>query len=72
MPEWVHKEIYDIDTKIRELKWTIYYDLDAGIIFNAKIGYSDINKLYIRIHDTYLQGQNEKDISILLDRDLSL
>jgi hypothetical protein len=26
MPEWVHKEIYDIDTKIRELKWTIYDD----------------------------------------------
>ena len=26
MPKWVHKEIYDIDTKIRELKWTIYDD----------------------------------------------
>jgi hypothetical protein len=27
MPEWVQKEIYDIDSKISELKWTIY---DAG------------------------------------------
>jgi hypothetical protein len=26
IPEWVQKEIYDIDTKIRELKWTIYDD----------------------------------------------
>jgi hypothetical protein len=25
-PEWVHKEIYDLDTKIRELKWTVYND----------------------------------------------
>jgi hypothetical protein len=24
IPEGVQKEIYDIDTKIRELKWTIY------------------------------------------------
>jgi len=24
IPESVHKEIYDIDTKISELKWTIY------------------------------------------------
>jgi hypothetical protein len=26
IPEWVQKEIYDIETKIRELKWTIYDD----------------------------------------------
>jgi len=26
IPEGVQKEIYDIDTKIRELKWTIYDD----------------------------------------------
>jgi hypothetical protein len=26
IPELVQKEIYDIDTKIRELKWTIYDD----------------------------------------------
>ena len=26
IPEWVQKEIYDIDTKISELKWTIYDD----------------------------------------------
>jgi hypothetical protein len=26
IPEWVEKEIYDIDTKIRELKWTLYDD----------------------------------------------
>jgi hypothetical protein len=26
MPEWVQKEILDIDTKISELKWTIYDD----------------------------------------------
>jgi hypothetical protein len=26
IPEWVQKEIYDIDTKIRELKWTLYDD----------------------------------------------
>ncbi|HYT02832.1 MAG TPA: hypothetical protein VEL70_07960 [Candidatus Acidoferrum sp.] len=26
IPEWVQKEIYDIDIKIRELKWTIYDD----------------------------------------------
>jgi hypothetical protein len=26
MPEYVQKEIYDIDIKIRELKWTIYDD----------------------------------------------
>jgi len=26
IPEWVQKEIYYIDTKIRELKWTIYDD----------------------------------------------
>jgi hypothetical protein len=26
IPEWVQKEIYDIDTKIRELKWTICDD----------------------------------------------
>jgi len=26
IPECVQKEIYDIDTKIRELKWTIYDD----------------------------------------------
>ena len=26
MPEWVRKEILDIDTKISELKWTIYDD----------------------------------------------
>jgi hypothetical protein len=26
MPEWVHKEIMNVDTKIRELKWTIYDD----------------------------------------------
>ena len=31
-----------------------------------------INFLYTRTHDTYFQSQNEKDISILLDRDLSL
>jgi hypothetical protein len=24
IPEWVQKEKYNIDTKIRELKWTIY------------------------------------------------
>jgi len=24
IPEGVQKEIYDIDTKIRELKWTVY------------------------------------------------
>ena len=26
IPEWVQKEILDIDTKISELKWTIYDD----------------------------------------------
>ena len=26
IPKWVQKEIYDIATKIRELKWTIYDD----------------------------------------------
>ena len=26
MPEWVQNEKYNIDTKIRELKWTIYDD----------------------------------------------
>jgi hypothetical protein len=26
IPEWIQKEIYDVDTKIRELKWTIYDD----------------------------------------------
>jgi hypothetical protein len=26
IPEVVQKEIYDIDTKIRELRWTIYDD----------------------------------------------
>jgi hypothetical protein len=26
MPEWVRNEKYNIDTKIRELKWTIYDD----------------------------------------------
>jgi len=26
IPELVQKEIYDIDTKISELKWTIYDD----------------------------------------------
>ena len=26
IPEWVRKERYDIATKIRELKWTIYDD----------------------------------------------
>jgi hypothetical protein len=26
IPDGVQKEIYDIDTKIRELKWTIYDD----------------------------------------------
>jgi hypothetical protein len=26
VPERVQKEIYDIDNKISELKWTIYYD----------------------------------------------
>jgi hypothetical protein len=26
MPEWVQKEKYNIDTKISELKWTIYDD----------------------------------------------
>jgi hypothetical protein len=29
-----------------------------------------INFLNTRIHDTYFEDQNEKDISILLDRDL--
>ena len=31
-----------------------------------------INFLNTRIHDTYFEDQNEKDISILLDRDLPL
>ena len=26
MPEWAQNEKYNIDTKIRELKWTIYDD----------------------------------------------
>ena len=26
MPEWVQNEKYNIETKIRELKWTIYDD----------------------------------------------
>ena len=26
MPDWAQNEIYNIDTKIRELKWTIYDD----------------------------------------------
>jgi hypothetical protein len=26
MPEWVRNEKYNIDTKINELKWTIYDD----------------------------------------------
>jgi hypothetical protein len=26
MPEWVQKEIMNVNTKIRELKWTIYDD----------------------------------------------
>jgi hypothetical protein len=26
IPEWVQKEIYDIESKIRELKWTVYDD----------------------------------------------
>ncbi len=26
IPEWAQKEIYDIDTKIRELKWTVNDD----------------------------------------------
>ena len=26
MPEWARNEKYNIDTKIRELKWTIYDD----------------------------------------------
>ena len=26
IPEWVQKEILDTDTKISELKWTIYDD----------------------------------------------
>src|SRR5215469_4936408 len=30
------------------------------------------NFLYICIHDTYCRGLNEKDISTLLDRELSL
>ena len=26
IPDWVQKEIYGLETKIRELKWTIYDD----------------------------------------------
>ena len=26
IPDWVQKEIYGLETKIRELKWTIYGD----------------------------------------------
>ena len=26
MPEWAQNEKYNVDTKIRELKWTIYDD----------------------------------------------
>ena len=26
MPEWIGNEKYNLDTKIRELKWTIYDD----------------------------------------------
>jgi hypothetical protein len=31
MPDWAQNEKYNIDTKIRELKWTIYDDREAGV-----------------------------------------
>jgi len=31
MPEWVRNEKYNIDTKISELKWTIYDDWEVGV-----------------------------------------
>ena len=43
-----------------------------GTTNKLKVMIEPINFLNIRIHDTYFQDQNEKDISILLDRDLPL
>ena len=31
MPEWARNEKYNIDTKISELKWTIYDDWEVGV-----------------------------------------
>ena len=37
IPEWVQKEILDIDTKISELKWTIY-DIERPVYKCKKCG----------------------------------
>ena len=31
MPEWAQNEKYNVETKIRELKWTIYDDWEVGV-----------------------------------------